>query len=71
VRSNPREAPFGVYESGIFSGDDERTEPRTFHLERTESEKDGSVRVYVRLTLGKRTQALGGLERRANLDTGK
>jgi hypothetical protein len=49
----PEKAPFGVYESGIFSGDDERTEPRTFHLERTESEKDGSVRVYVRLTLGK------------------
>ena len=49
----PEKAPFGVFESGIFSGDDERTEPRTFHLERTESEKDGSLRVYVRLTLGK------------------
>jgi hypothetical protein len=39
-----------VFESGIFSGEDERTEPHTFHIERTESEKDGSIRVYVRLT---------------------
>jgi hypothetical protein len=41
-----------VLEMGLFSGNDEKTEPRTFHIERTESEKDGSFRVYVRLTLG-------------------
>ncbi len=46
----PNKAPFGVYESGIFSGGDERTEPRTFHIEGTKTEKDGSIRVYVGLT---------------------
>src|SRR5271163_418181 len=39
-------------ESGLFSGDDERTSPRTFHIERTQWEKNGSYRVYVRLTWG-------------------
>lgn len=48
----PEKAPFGWAESGIFSGADERTEPDAFAVERTESEKDGSMRVYVRLTLG-------------------
>ena len=38
-----------MYESGIFSGGDERTGPRAFDVERTQAEKDGSVRVYVRL----------------------
>jgi len=47
---NPNKPPFGVFESGIFSGGDERTEPGTFHIERTESKKDGTFRVYVRLT---------------------
>jgi len=47
----PEKAPFGWAESGLFSGADERTEPDTFVVERTESEKDGSIRVYVRLTL--------------------
>ena len=46
---HPVKAPFGVYESGIFSGGDERTGPRAFNVERTQVEKDGSVRVYVRL----------------------
>lgn len=46
----PLKAPFGVPESGLFSGEDERTEPLYFHIEREESEKDGSVRVYVKLT---------------------
>lgn len=46
----PNKPPFGVFESGIFSGGDERTGPRTFHIERTESEKEGQSRVYVRLT---------------------
>jgi len=39
-------------ESGLFSGDDERTSPRAFHIERTQREKNGSFRVYVRLTWG-------------------
>jgi hypothetical protein len=43
---------FGWFESGLFSGDDEQAEPRTFQIERTESEKDGSFHVYVRLTYG-------------------
>jgi hypothetical protein len=46
---HPVKAPFGVYESGIFSGGDERTGPRSFDIERTQAEKDGSVRVYVKL----------------------
>ena len=47
----PEKAPFGWAESGLFSGADERTEPDAFAVERTESERDGSMRVYVRLTL--------------------
>jgi hypothetical protein len=39
-------------ESGLFSGDDEQTSPRTSHIEKTQSEKNGSFRVYVRLTWG-------------------
>jgi hypothetical protein len=41
-----------VLEMGLFSGNDEKTEPRTFHIERTESETDGSFHIYVRLTHG-------------------
>src|ERR1700722_8027774 len=47
----PEKAPFGWAESGLFSGADERTEPDGFKIERTESEKEGSIHVYVRLTL--------------------
>jgi hypothetical protein len=47
----PEKAPFSWAESGLFSGADERTEPDAFVVERTESEKDGNVRVYVRFTL--------------------
>lgn len=47
----PEKAPFGWAESGIFSGANERTEPSAFAIEGTESAKDGSFRVYVRLTL--------------------
>jgi hypothetical protein len=36
---------------GLFTGGDERGEPTEFSIERTQSEKDGSFRVYVRLTL--------------------
>jgi hypothetical protein len=39
-------------EAGLFSGDDEQASPGTFHIERTHSEKNGSFRVYVRLTWG-------------------
>jgi hypothetical protein len=39
-------------EAGLFSGDDEQASPRTFHIERTQSEKNGSFRVYLRLTWG-------------------
>jgi hypothetical protein len=46
---HPAKPPFGVYESGVFSGGDELTGPRAFQIERTEAEKDGSVRVYVKL----------------------
>jgi hypothetical protein len=47
----PEKAPFGWSESGIFSGANERTEPDAFAITRTESEEDGSIRVYVRLML--------------------
>jgi hypothetical protein len=47
----PEKAPFGWAESGLFSGADERTAPDAFIIERTESETDGSIRVYVRLRL--------------------
>jgi hypothetical protein len=39
-------------ESGLFSGDDERTSPHTYEVERTQQERDGSFRVHVRLTWG-------------------
>ena len=39
-------------EFGLFSGDDLRAEPGSFHIERVQSDKDGSFLVYVRLTRG-------------------
>jgi hypothetical protein len=54
-RQNPDpnlKPPFAWLESGLFSGDDEKASPRTFQIERTQSEKDGSFRVYLRLTWG-------------------
>jgi hypothetical protein len=53
LRQNPEphlKAPFGVWESGLFSGVYERTEPKLFQIERTQLERDGSFRVYVKLT---------------------
>jgi hypothetical protein len=47
----PEKAPFGWAESGLFSGADERTGPNAFVIEKTESKKDGSIQVYVRLML--------------------
>ena len=44
--------PFAWLEAGLFSGDDEQASPRAFDIEGTQSENDGSFRVYVRLTWG-------------------
>jgi hypothetical protein len=44
--------PFAWLEAGLFSGDDEQASPRAFHIERTQQEREGSSRVYVRLTWG-------------------
>jgi hypothetical protein len=41
--------PFAWLEAGLFSGQDERTGPKAFAIERTESENDGSSHVYVTL----------------------
>jgi len=50
---DPNEKPgFAWLESGLFSGDDERTSPRAFQIEKILREKGGSFRVYVRLTWG-------------------
>jgi len=50
---DPNEKPgFAWLESGLFSGNDERTSPRAFRIEKTHQERDGSFRVYVRLTWG-------------------
>jgi hypothetical protein len=54
-RQNPdpsMKPPVGLIESGVFSGGNEEAEPQAFHIEKTESENDGSSRVYVKLTLG-------------------
>jgi hypothetical protein len=54
-RQNPApnlKPPVGSIEDGLFSGANEEAEPQAFHIERTESEKDGSFRVRVRLTRG-------------------
>ena len=41
---------FAWLESGLFSGENEKSIPATAVVERTEPQKDGSFRVYVRLT---------------------
>lgn len=54
-RQNPGttdKPPFAI-ELGIFSGGSEQSEPQTFSIEKTESRKDGSLRVYVKLALTK------------------
>jgi hypothetical protein len=43
---------FAWLESGLFSGGDERSEPKTFHIESIEREKNGSYRALVKLTWG-------------------
>jgi hypothetical protein len=50
---DPNEKPqIEWLEFGLFTGGNEKVSPRAFHVERTQSEKDGSFRVYVRLTWG-------------------
>lgn len=52
-RQNPDPSlkpPIGLIENGLFSGSNEKAEPQAFHVERTETGKDGSSRVYVKLT---------------------
>ena len=39
----------GMIEDGIFSGGSEKAEPTSFHIVKTESRKDGTSRVYVKL----------------------
>jgi hypothetical protein len=41
---------FGWLELGLFSGDGENAGPSAFQIERTQAEKNGTVRVYVTLT---------------------
>jgi hypothetical protein len=49
---NDEKAPSTWTEFGLFSGADDRGHPQAFQIEKTESEADGSFRVYVRLTEG-------------------
>lgn len=52
-RENPDpnlKPPSLFIEYGFFSGDSEESEPQTFRIEDTESRKDGSYRVRVKLT---------------------
>jgi hypothetical protein len=49
---NDEKAPSTWFEFGLFSGYDDRGHPQAFQIEKTESEEDGSFRVYVRLTEG-------------------
>lgn len=49
---NDEKAPSTWTEFGLFSGYDDRGDPRAFRIDKTESEDDGSFRVYVRLTEG-------------------
>ena len=49
---NDEKAPSTWTEFGLLSGFDDRGHPRAFQIEKTESEDDGSFRVYVRLTEG-------------------
>jgi hypothetical protein len=49
---NDIKAPLPWLEFGLFSGADDRSGPRTFEIQKMESEDDGSFRAYVRLTEG-------------------
>jgi hypothetical protein len=57
-RQNPGttdKPPFSQLEMGVYSGSDEESNPQTFHIEKTEPGKDGSSRVYVKLTYAEPT----------------
>lgn len=47
--SDPHSKP-PFLEFGLFSGDDLRAEPQAFDVEMVQPEKDGSIRVYVKLS---------------------
>jgi hypothetical protein len=48
---DPNLKPPSIFiEEGLFSGSSEKSEPQAFHIEKTESSKDGSSRVLVKLT---------------------
>ena len=50
---NPKEKPqIEWLEFGLFTGGNEKVSPSAFDVERTQSEKDGSFRVHLRLTWG-------------------
>jgi hypothetical protein len=49
---NDEKAPSTWFEFGLFSGYNDRGDPRAFRIDKTESEDDGSFRVYMRLTEG-------------------
>ena len=50
---NPKEKPqIEWLEVGLFTGGNEKVSPTAFDVERTQSEKDGSFRVHVRLMWG-------------------
>jgi len=52
-RQNPGttdKPPFDQLEMGVYSGSNEESNPQTFHIEKTEAGKDGSSRVYVKLS---------------------
>jgi hypothetical protein len=50
---NPKEKPQVEWlEFGLFTGGNEKVSPSAFDVERTQSEKDGSSRVHLRLTWG-------------------
>ena len=46
---DPNSKPPGL-EDGLFTGADLRAEPHTSRIERVQASKDGSIRVYVKLT---------------------
>jgi hypothetical protein len=50
-RKDPDEKPsMGLIENGIFSGGDVKSEPSDYQIEKIRGEKDGSTRVFVKLT---------------------
>jgi hypothetical protein len=46
---DPNSKPPGL-EDGLFTGADLRAEPHAYRIERVQTSKDGSIRVYVKLT---------------------